>query len=79
MVDFLDDCRENHDELPLVDPYTHLPPCHIQVPPCYKLALILLEGIIQLIGSAFLSLLLPKLSHILCKNFEAFSEIHVRL
>ena len=72
-------CRDDHDELTLVDPSTNLPPCQLQELPCLSLVLLRLEFIIGLIESACPSLLLPNPDPLLCKNFEAFSDIDVRL
>ena len=40
--DFLDVCRNNHDDLTLVDPSMHLLPRDIQDMPCHRLVLIYL-------------------------------------
>ena len=67
---FLDVCRDNNDELPLVDTAMNLPPRHLQELPCLSLVLICLELNICLIASACTSLLLPKLYPLLCKNYR---------
>ena len=36
-------CRNDHDWMPLSDPTTNLPPCHIQEMPCLSLVILLLE------------------------------------
>ena len=75
----LDGCRDDHDDLPLVYPSMNLPPCQLQELPCLSLVLLRLEFIIGLIESACTNLLLPNPDPLLCKIFEAFSEIDVRL
>ena len=57
----------------------NLPMCQIQYMPCVSLVLLCLEFIIGLIERACPSLLLPNPDTLLCKSFEAFSEIGVRL
>ena len=61
----LDGCRDDNDELALVDPSMNLPPCQIQELPCLIFVLIYLEFIIHLIESAFTSLLLTNLDPLL--------------
>ena len=75
----LDGCRDDHDELPLVDRFMNLPPCQLQELPCLRLVLLHLEFIIRLIESACTSLLLTNLDPLLCKIFDGISDIHVRL
>ena len=64
----LDSCRDDRDELPLVDPNIYRLPRHIQYMTCHNLVLILLEFIIQLIKRACHRILLTNIDHILCKN-----------
>ena len=75
----LDGYRDEHNDLPLVYPSMNLPSCQLQELPCMSLVLLHLEFIIGLIESACISLLLPNPDPLLCKIFEAFSEIYVRL
>ena len=75
----LDGCRDDHDDLTLVYLAMNLPPCQLQELPCLSLVLPILEFIIGLIESACTSLLLPNPDPLLCKFFEAFSDIDVRL
>ena len=62
-------CRDNNDELPLVDLPMNLLPCQLQESPCLSLVLICLEFIIHLIERYFTSLLLTNLDPLLYKNF----------
>ena len=75
----MDGCRNDHDELPLVDPAMKLPTFQLKDMPCLSLVLLSLEFIIQLIESTCPSLLLPNLDPILCNCFEGINEIHVIL
>ena len=61
----LDVCKDDHDEIPLVDISMDLPPHKLQEMTCIKLVLICLEFIMHLIESACPSLLLPKLDYLL--------------
>ena len=72
-------CRDDHDEMPLVYPYMNLSTCQLQELSCLSLVLIRLEFIIGLIESACPRLLLTNPDPLLCKIFEAFSYIDVRL
>ena len=65
----LDGYRDDHDDLPLVDPSMKLPPCQLQELNCLSLVLLCLEFIIRLIESTRTSLLLTNLDPLLCKNF----------
>ena len=60
-------CRDDCDELPLVDPDIYLLPRHIQDIPCHKIVLPLLEFIMQLIKKTCHIILLNNLDTILCK------------
>ena len=62
---FLDGSRDDHDDMPLVDPDMNLPPCHLCDLPYLSLVLIRLEFIIGLIESACTSLLLANLDPLL--------------
>ena len=75
----LDSCRDDHDDLPLVDLSMNLPLCQLQELPCLILVLICLEFIIRLIESAYTSLLLINFDPLICKKIEGISDIHVRL
>ena len=72
-------CRDNHDELPLVDPAMNLPLCQLQELTCLNLFLLRLEVVIRLIETACTSLLLPNLGPLLYKMFEGISDINVIL
>ena len=72
-------CRDDHDELPLVDPYTNLSQCQLQELPCLRLVLLCLGFIIHFIESARTSLLFTNLDPLLFKTFQVISYIHVRL
>ena len=41
---FLDECRYDHDDLPLVDPSMNLPPFQLQDMPCLSLVLMSVEA-----------------------------------
>ena len=72
-------CRDDNDELPLVYPSINLLPFQIQELPCLIFVLLCLRLIIGLIESACPNLILPNLDPLLYKNYEAFSDIDVRL
>ena len=74
----LDGCRDDNDELALVDPSMHLKPCQLQELPCFSLVLLHLEFIIRLIESTCTRFLLTNLDTLLCKKIEGINEIHVR-
>ena len=61
----LNGCGDDHDDMPLSDPYMNLPPRHLQELPCLRLFLLCLEFIIILIEIACSSLLLPNLNPLL--------------
>ena len=75
----LDGCRENHDELPIVYLEIRLIPYYLWKLPCHLFVLLCLEFFICLIEISCPSLFLPNLDPIPCRNFEAFSKIHVIL
>ena len=72
-------CRDDHDDLPLVDQSIKLPPWKLQKMPCLRLVLLCLEFIIYLIESTCTSLILINLDTLLWNVFESISEIHVKL
>ena len=57
----LDVCREDYDELILVDPSMKLPSCQLQELPCLSLVLLCLECIINLIKALVTDSSLPTL------------------
>ena len=75
----LDVCRDDHDELTLVDPYMNRPLSQLQELPCLSRVLLCLEFIIRLIESTCNSLLPTNLEPLLCKKIEGISDIHMRL
>ena len=72
-------CRDDHDDLKLVDMSMNFPLCQLQELPCLSLVLLLLECIIRLIENACTSLFLTNPDPILCKKFKDISYIHMRL
>ena len=60
-----DACKDDHDELPLVDLSMNLFPCQIQEMPCLSLGILRLEFITRLVESACTTLLLPNLGSLL--------------
>ena len=62
---FLDYCRNDHDDLSLVDISTNLPPCQLQELTCLSLFLLRLKFMIRLTESAHTSLLLTNLDTLL--------------
>ena len=75
----LGDRRDDHDELPLVDPSMNLPLCQLQELNCLDLVLLYLEFIMHLIESACTILLLTNLNYVLYNFFEGISDIQMRL
>ena len=75
----LDGCKDDNDDLLLIDPTINLPKYQLQELSCLSLVLLRLEFITRFIESACTSLLFTKIYPLLCKCFEAFSETHMRL
>ena len=71
-------CRDDHDDMPLVDLSMNLPPGQIQELPCLSLVLLPMEFIIRLIESACTSFIRTKL-YLLLNKHEGISDMHVRL
>ena len=72
-------CRNDRNELTLGDLDMNLLPRLLQELPCLSVVLLHLEFIMRLISSACPSLLFPNLKLLLCRDFKAVSDIHVRL
>ena len=76
---FFYSCIDYHNDLQLVDTDIQLPLHQLQEMPYHLQFFLFLEFIIILIQSTYSRLLLTNLDPLLCKIFEAFSGIHVRL
>ena len=70
----LDYCKDDHDEMPMVDLSMNLPPCQLQELPYLRLVLLCLAFIMCLVEIPCTSLFLTNIDPLRCKNFEGISD-----